>query len=369
MVGRLELRGWDHAQLAVQAAVVEPVDVFQGGVLHVLQSPPGAAVADQLGLVQAVEGFSQGVVLTVAPRADRGHGTSLGQALGVANGEILRATVAMVDQPLQEAGSPTTERHLQSVQGEVRPQRAGGLPADDEAGADIDHEGDVHPAAVSLDVGQVGDPQAIRGRRTELPTNQVERPIGRLVRDGGPDAGLATDDAPQAESTHEPLDRAAGNPGALALELGPDLVSTVDPPVLLPHSMDSSLQSLIPSPSGRDWPADRGVVAARGDLQDATDRLDSPAVPVLADEPHGLGKRGSSSRAKKAEAAFRISLARRSSRFSRSSSRSRCRSSLVRPGRWCWSTWCRRSHNRSASWPMPSLLAIEVIAAHSDGYS
>src|SRR2546430_290844 len=43
---------------------------------------------------------------------------------------------------------------------------------------------------------------------------------------------------------------------------------------------------------------------------------------VRADEVHCFGKRGSSSRAKKAEAVFRISLARRSSRFSRSSSRS-----------------------------------------------
>ncbi len=46
----LELRRWDHPQLAVQAAVVEPVDVVHRGVLDVVQAAPGAAVSDQLAL-------------------------------------------------------------------------------------------------------------------------------------------------------------------------------------------------------------------------------------------------------------------------------------------------------------------------------
>jgi hypothetical protein len=33
-IGRFELGRRDHAQLAMQAAVVEPVDVLQRGVLH-----------------------------------------------------------------------------------------------------------------------------------------------------------------------------------------------------------------------------------------------------------------------------------------------------------------------------------------------
>ena len=56
---------------AVQAAVVEPVDVLQGGVLDVVEAPPGAAT-DQLRLVQAVERLGEGVVVAVATRADRG---------------------------------------------------------------------------------------------------------------------------------------------------------------------------------------------------------------------------------------------------------------------------------------------------------
>ena len=71
----------------------------------------------------------------------------------------------------------------------------------------------------------------------------------------------------------------------------------------------------------------------------APDRLDPPpqtvgaTIPVLVDERHYLGSRGSSSRAKKADAALRISFARRSSRFSRSNSAIRSASFVVTPER------------------------------------
>ncbi|MDP9434148.1 MAG: hypothetical protein M3P93_02720 [Actinomycetota bacterium] len=53
--------GWDEADLAVEAAVVEPVDVLGDGDLEVVDAPPRPAVADELGLEQAVERLGQGV--------------------------------------------------------------------------------------------------------------------------------------------------------------------------------------------------------------------------------------------------------------------------------------------------------------------
>jgi hypothetical protein len=53
---------------------------------------------------------------------------------------------------------------------------------------------------------------------------------------------------------------------------------------------------------------------------------------MLVDKPHERGDGRSSSAAKKAEAVFKIAFARRSSRFSRSNSTSRRRSSLETPG-------------------------------------
>ena len=161
----------------------------------------------------------------------------------------------MVDQPVEARGAACPERHLQGVERQVGPQRARRLPADDEARADIHDEGDVDPAAVGLDVRQVGHPQAIRGRGPELAGDQIERAVARLVADRGPDAGLAADDASESELAHQPLDGAASHRDPLALELRPDLVGAVHLAVLVPHPPDGDLQDLVPSPACRRWPA------------------------------------------------------------------------------------------------------------------
>src|SRR5439155_9172813 len=88
------------------------------------------------------------------------------------------------------------------------------------------------------------------------------------------------------------------------------------------------------------------------------------------DETHDhFARRSSSACAKYADAFFRISFARLSSRFSRSSSLSRWRSSVVRPARWPVSRSAWRTHRRSVSDVHPSLPAIDAIAAHWDGCS
>ena len=56
--GRLlvSVRGFElgrraHAELGVKPPVVEPVDVLEGGEVHVVEPGPGAVFVDQLGLV------------------------------------------------------------------------------------------------------------------------------------------------------------------------------------------------------------------------------------------------------------------------------------------------------------------------------
>ena len=56
----LELCRRDLADLVVDAAVVEPVDVGERGPLDVLDALPGAFVVDELGLVEPVEGSRPG---------------------------------------------------------------------------------------------------------------------------------------------------------------------------------------------------------------------------------------------------------------------------------------------------------------------
>ena len=59
-VGGLGFGGWDEPDLAVEATVIEPVDVFRDGDLDVADRRPAAlgshdGVADALGLEQRVE--------------------------------------------------------------------------------------------------------------------------------------------------------------------------------------------------------------------------------------------------------------------------------------------------------------------------
>ena len=53
---------------------------------------------DQFGFVQTVDGFGQSVIVAVAFAADGRLDPSLGQSLGVADGNVLRAAILMMDQ-------------------------------------------------------------------------------------------------------------------------------------------------------------------------------------------------------------------------------------------------------------------------------
>src|SRR5262249_39731264 len=153
--------------------------------------------------------------------------------------------------------------------------------------------------------------------------------------------------------------------------------------VVLVHPGDRGLQLLIAGRSRRRLPALGVVVSGGGDraavlAQHGADRLDTPAQParthaaglVLVDEPHERCCGRSSPAAKKTDAALRISLARRSSAFSRFSRLISACSSLVSPGRVPASTSAWRTHLRSVSAvPMPSFSATAQIAGQSDGYS
>src|SRR6185312_2242051 len=111
-------------------------------------------------------------------------------------------------------------------------------------------------------------------------------------------------------------------------------------------------------------------ISRRADLQNFADRLDPEGVPMFVDEvPQDLNRRSNSAWAKNALASFRISLARRSSLTSRSSSLTRCASAVVTPPRMPVSTSCRWTQPSKVCGTQPIFGAIESTAAHSDGYS
>jgi len=155
----------------------------------------------------------------------------------------------------------------------------------------------------------------------------------------------------------------------------PDLVRAIDLQVGIPNPLNVRNQFVIAfGPcTTKLWVALlRGMspVARRGNLQNLANWLDPECVAMLVDEAlQDLSRRSSSAWAKNALATFKISLALRSSLFSRSSSLIRSRSMLVRPSRMPVSTSCLRVHSCRVWGAQPIFNAIDSMAAQVEGYS
>ena len=101
---------------------------------------------NQFGLVQAVDGFSQFVVVAVAFTSHRGLDARFGQTFAVPNGYILLTPVAVVNQGIGTFGLAVVQGLLQCVQYKVRAHRAALAPAHNSASVDVNHKGHVLPA-------------------------------------------------------------------------------------------------------------------------------------------------------------------------------------------------------------------------------
>src|SRR5438105_3086439 len=365
---------WDVADRLEQAAVVEPIDPVQRGPLDVLARAPRRAPVDHLGLVQPVDRLGQRVVVGVADAAYRWLQAGLGQPLGVANRHVLHAPVAVMHEPIGIDRTTGIERLFKSIEHEVGPRRARSLPADDPAREHVDDEGNVHEPLPRRDIGEVAHPQRIRTLGAELPVHAIQRARHAAVADRGTHL-LATDDASQAEPLHQSLDRTARHVEPLASQLPPHLAHPVDLEVLVPDALDMRHQDIVGlaalrAPLRIGLPGCMRVVRRRGNLQDLADRLDPVLDSMFVDERlHFLKGRSSSACAKYADALRKISLAWRSSRFSRSSALMRSFSDVVGPSRLPASRSCWRSQLRSVSAVQPILAATDTIAAHCESYS
>src|SRR5665648_992138 len=166
---------------------------------------------------------------------------------------------------------------------------------------------------------------------------------------------LGPGDPPQASRPHEAVDGAARDLVALSVHLGVDLADPVDPVVGRVDVLDHRRGRRVRDRPRRGRAGLGRVVGARGDLLFGADRLDPETVLVLVDvlDDH-FSRRSSSAAAKNADAVRKISFARRSSRFSRSSSATRCASAVVVPARSPASTSAWLTHPRNVSGLIPS---------------
>ena len=123
--------------------MVEPDEPSEHGQLDGLQGLSRQAALDRFGFVQPVDRLGQGVVVSVSNAPHRGLNAGFGQALGVADADVLRALVAMVHEPAVLARPALVQCLLQRVEDEPGAHRWRHAPAYDAAGKDVDDEGHV----------------------------------------------------------------------------------------------------------------------------------------------------------------------------------------------------------------------------------
>lgn len=100
---------------------------------------------------------------------------------------------------------PAQNSHAKGVGDQFSAHMIGNRPADDEPGIGIHYRGAVHPALLGRVLGDVGDPQPVRGVGGEPAIDQVGTGLSDWVADRGvvPPAAVETLDP---GLTHEPLD-------------------------------------------------------------------------------------------------------------------------------------------------------------------
>src|SRR3954449_5860299 len=93
-------------------------------------------------------------------------------------------------------------------------------PADDLAAVQIHDGGQIEPALIGLDVGDVGEPDSVRRGGAEVPLDQVRRDREVVTAVGGPHPAWPRHDGPDTLTAHQSLDATAARPVALGPQLG-----------------------------------------------------------------------------------------------------------------------------------------------------
>src|SRR5581483_1086733 len=251
-----------------------------------------------------------------------------------------RPAVAMVDQ-LAVAHVAWPDAVLQRPEDQVGVAAVGGLPPDDPVGEGVAYRGQPQHAVAAGDAGGVGYPQPVGALRREVSVDQVRRRLRFRILLGGRAAPAAAQErALQAMLAHQPLDTLTGDVDAASAQnlVHPRRSVGAAGTFVNIHDLRDQATIELLTLTRFVFLLDPTVESGRFDVQDPKYRLDPEAVTKFLHDLHDRRRVGSSSEAKKALAALRISLARLSSAFSLRSRRSSSASALVgRSNRSPWS--------------------------------
>lgn len=152
--------------------MIKPSHPFERGEFHGF---PRCAAKNQFRLVKTVDGFGQRIVVAVVLAADRRFDSGFGQTLGVANGDILRSPIRMMNQGGIAFWLSSIKRLFQRVEDKISPHRTAEAPTHNPARKDVEYEGDIDESLPHRDVCKVRDPQLILPVRLELSIDVIEQ--------------------------------------------------------------------------------------------------------------------------------------------------------------------------------------------------
>src|SRR4029077_5486827 len=95
-------------------------------------------------------------------------------------------------------------------------------PADDLAAVEIHNCGQIKPALISLDVGDVGEPDPVWRGGDEVALEQISGNREVVTAVGGAHPPWPRHDGPDTVEEHQSLEAAAARPAALSPHLGMD---------------------------------------------------------------------------------------------------------------------------------------------------
>src|SRR5258708_29557139 len=95
-------------------------------------------------------------------------------------------------------------------------------PADDLAAVEVHDRGQIKPALISLDVGDVGEPDPVRRGGDEVALEQVRGDREVVTAVGGAHPSRPRHDGPDTVAAHQSLDATATGPPALSPQLRTD---------------------------------------------------------------------------------------------------------------------------------------------------
>src|SRR5664280_910860 len=245
------------------ARAIVGFDPFKSLPPQTLQRRPRLRM-NQLLLERRKERFRHSIVVTRTRAAHRPTNVIRRAELREDPGRVLRAAVGMEDDATGRLTSP--QRHRQRLGDQAGPHVRVQRPADQRAGVQVDHGGQVRPSVPRLDVRDVTAPPGVRFGRGEVPADQVRRRSRVVTGDGG-DLPLLGVPSLQARGLHQPvhpLRRDATNDRCQMRPHPPHPWIAVQRQV---RRDDLGRQRRILRRPRRRCPAPPGVVAGRGHTQ------------------------------------------------------------------------------------------------------